>query len=258
MNGFTEKDRLYADAAALAGELIITSGGEIFRTEDTIRHILRKTDCMFETIAYNTGIFICLRKEKVETAYTVLIRIHDHSTDLEKICHVNEISRKLETGEISIEKAYEDLKKLRNLDGTCGGIKWLSYIGVAFFFAMLLGGSVKDCVFAGIAGCAAEMMILILERFRMENFISNAAGAFVVGIIITCLQSLKISDLNISVIVASAIMPIVPGVTFTIAVRDIFYGDYASGTSRMMEALITAIAIATGMGSGIALGRLMI
>jgi len=52
------------------------------------------------------------------------------------------------------------------------------------------------------------------------------------------------------VVIISAIMPLLPGVIFTTAVRDTLNGDYSSGAARMLEAVVTALAVAGGGGGG--------
>ena len=47
-------------------------------------------------------------------------------------------------------------------------------------------------------------------------------------------------------IIIGAIMPLVPGITFTTAIRVIYYSDYLSGTIHLLDALITAVCIAVG------------
>ena len=43
--------------------------------------------------------------------------------------------------------------------------------------------------------------------------------------------------MNIDAVIISAIMPMVPGVTFTAAIRDTLNGDYSSGVARIAEAV---------------------
>ena len=50
------------------------------------------------------------------------------------------------------------------------------------------------------------------------------------------------------VVIISAIMPLLPGVIFTTAVRDTLNGDYSSGAARMLEAVVTALAVAVRSG----------
>ena len=60
-------------------------------------------------------------------------------------------------------------------------------------------------------------------------------------------------DLNRDIVIIGCIMPLVPGVIFTTAIRDTLNGDYAAGLARIMEAVVVALAVAAGAGMGIAL-----
>ena len=60
---------------------------------------------------------------------------------------------------------------------------------------------------------------------------------------------------NSDVMIISSIMPLVPGVTFTTAIRDVLNGDYSAGTARILEASVIALAVAAGVGGGMMLFR---
>ena len=49
-------------------------------------------------------------------------------------------------------------------------------------------------------------------------------------------------------IIIACIMPLVPGVAITNAIRDTLNGDYVSGAARAVEAFIKALSIALGVG----------
>ena len=50
-------------------------------------------------------------------------------------------------------------------------------------------------------------------------------------------------------------MPLIPGVSFTNAIRDIADGDYISGSVRMLDALLIFFCIAIGVGMAYSLLR---
>ena len=54
-------------------------------------------------------------------------------------------------------------------------------------------------------------------------------------------------------IMISSIMPMVPGIGITTAFMDILNQDYMSGLAKLMEALMQALSIASGIGFGILL-----
>ena len=56
--------------------------------------------------------------------------------------------------------------------------------------------------------------------------------------------------MDMDVVIVAAIMPIVPGVAITNAIRDTLQADYLSGCARMLEAFLTAASVAVGIGLG--------
>ena len=49
--------------------------------------------------------------------------------------------------------------------------------------------------------------------------------------------------------IAGSIMPLLPGVAITNAIRDTLQGDYVSGGGRIIEAFVIALSIAVGIGA---------
>ena len=53
---------------------------------------------------------------------------------------------------------------------------------------------------------------------------------------------------HLNFMIIGSIMPLIPGVAFTNAIRDIADGDYISGSVRMLDALLVFFCIAMGVG----------
>ena len=49
----------------------------------------------------------------------------------------------------------------------------------------------------------------------------------------------------------------VPGVTFTAAIRDTLNGDYSSGVARIAEAIVVALGVASGVGAAMVVFGMM-
>ena len=60
---------------------------------------------------------------------------------------------------------------------------------------------------------------------------------------------------NQTSIIIGAIMPLLPGLAITNAIRDTVNGDLVSGVARTADALLKAVAIAAGVGAVLALCR---
>ena len=203
------------DVLMLAGTLLIESGSEIHRVEDTmirIAHSQGIVDC--NVLAMPVAIFFSIENANV----TRMKRILRTNYNIEKVCDVNQISRQLVSGEIDLKQAYQALSELKmkrvpytNLQLTIAAT--LS----APFFSIMFGGNFYDAIGAGIA---------IWTRY--SGFPSN-------------------TDL----IIAGCVMPFVPGIAMTNAVRDLMNYHLNSGMSKLFETLL--ITLALGAGTTVAL-----
>lgn len=249
------EEHLLVRAAALAGEIMLVSGAEIARIEGTIQYILsRCPDSKAQAMVFSTGIFVSLDNKDGEPI-TLVRRVEERSTNLGRIYLANEVSRKLCSGCITAEEAYEELEKIKKGVLYKNWMKALSYPFVAFFFGVVLGGSMVDCVAAGITGGVLGLVVYVASRIRLNDFCTNVIGAFSLGFGALVMNRWLFTGSSTEIIVISAIMPLVPGVIFTTAVRDTLNGDYSSGAARMLEAIVTALAVAAGVGASMALFR---
>ena len=77
----------------------------------------------------------------------------------------------------------------------------------------------------------------------------NIAGGMLITIFaIWSRMILSSVVLRLDGMLIGAIMPLVPGLAFTNAIRDIADSDFLSGTVRMMDALMVFVYIAVGVG----------
>ena len=244
-------DKSIANMAVLAGEIMLRSGAETYRVEDTIKHILDTAGTAeTESLVMLTGIIVTIDRPGQE-AVTVMRRVHERGTNMHRIVEVNEISRKYCAGELSAEETWEKLKRIKGKQYTVWMYN-LSTILVPAGFAPLFGGGLREIFAAGGAGIVLAVLMTIGKRVKTGAFILNilcAAGIAVAAVLLKLWNPL----LNMDTVIISGIMPLVPGVAITNAIRDTLRGDYISGGARALEAFVTAVAVAIGVGAGMAL-----
>jgi uncharacterized membrane protein YjjB (DUF3815 family) len=90
-----------------------------------------------------------------------------------------------------------------------------------------------------------------ISKVKLNDFFVNAFCSFVIAISATIVRKFLLPAASADVMIISSIMSLVPGVAFTTSIRDILNGDYASGSARMLEAIVVALAIAAGVGLGL-------
>ncbi|MDR2648137.1 MAG: threonine/serine exporter family protein [Clostridiales bacterium] len=231
--------------ALLAGDIMLSNGAETYRVEDTARRILAALG-QENAQAYvtATGIFI---SAGVEPPITGIKRVKTRSYHMEKIARVNDLSRGLSSGEIQCADAESELIRIANLPPypaalriTCSGVS-------SFCFCYMFGGLWRDSVCALLCGLLVYFTLNLLSGRCVSTFLSNIICGALISVLTLALLNLRLG-VNMDKIIVGAIMPLVPGIAMTNAMRDILEGDFVSGLSRATEALVTAAAIAAGVG----------
>jgi uncharacterized membrane protein YjjP (DUF1212 family) len=245
--------KLLADTAMLAGELLLRSGAETYRVEDTMYHILKTSNSDFvEAMALMTGLVVTVNDKSFEQPLTVMRRVTNRSTNISMIVKVNDISRRYCGGSITLEEAYEELQIAK--EKPYNRLMYnLGTIGMVMGFAALFGGGGWDLVIAALTGAVLAGFITFSKIVKLNGIFTNALSGMLIAVLVTLVQAFVLPGIGKDIIIISAIMPIVPGVAITNAIRDTLQGDYLSGCARILEALLIAAAIAVGVGLGVIL-----
>lgn len=245
--------KLLANTAMLAGEIMLCSGAETYRVEDTMYHILKTSNTeSTQVIAMMTGIVVTINDGSMEQPVTMMRRVSERSTNVSNIIKVNDISRRYCSGKITLEEAYEELKRARGKQYN-RVLYNLATIGIAVGFAMMFGGNLLEVVTAAMVGAALACIMTLGKMAKINGVLVHVLSGLGIAMLTVAVQRFLFPDISTDIVIVSAIMPIVPGVAITNAIRDTLHGDYLSGCARILEALLVAMAIAVGAGLGMLL-----
>lgn len=239
--------QMLMDTAVKVGEVMLSHGAEAHRVEDTVYRILKTAKLQTtEVFVIMTGMFATLSDPSMDTI-TVTKRVRFKGNNLKQICYANEISRKYCSGEITLEEAYEMITKgyqweYRHLTAIFGDLL------VITTFPLLVGGSYFDCIGAFLASLIVGGSIYLADKAHMHSFLRDVMVPFIAGASYLLLDRLLPFEIHQDAMIIACIMPLVPGVAITNAIRDTLNGDYVSGAARAVEAFIKALAIALGVG----------
>ena len=243
--------KLLANTAMLAGEIMLCSGAETYRVEDTMYHILKTSNIeSTQVIAMMTGLVVTLNDPGFEQPVTMMRRVSERSTNVSNIVNVNDISRRYCEGKISLEEAYEELRRAKGKQYNRLLYNFAT-IGIAVGFAMMFGGSLHDIIAAAVVGAVLAGVMTIGKIAKLSSVLVHVLSGLGIAMLTVVIQRVLFADLSVNIVIASSIMPIVPGVAITNAIRDTIQGDYLSGCARILEAFLVAMAIAVGAGLGL-------
>lgn len=228
----------------LAGRIMIENGSEMSRAEDTMKRIAINSGInnlkLFATI---TGIIISIP----DSTNSQVEEIQRRAIDLEKVSAVNTYSRRYAEKDISLIEFYEKLSTLD--DATPFFPFWLQVLGAALVSGPLMtafSGNMVDLGITTLAGAIGYIVFYFINRILNIKYISEFFSSIVIGILAVFAVRWGLGH-SVDDIIIGSVMPLVPGVPLTNAVRDILNGHLVSGPARGVEALLSACAIGFGI-----------
>lgn len=248
---YTQADvRNILDIAVLAGKTMLENGAETYRAEETIDRICAsKGLSSAQNFVIPTGIFLSCTFE--ENDYSYVRRVKPTVIDLHIISLVNQFSRKYVSENMSYEEALEHLKEIRKVPHFPPLLQYFSGGCAGGFFTLIFGGNGLEAFFAFLTSFFVVLTVRKVNLKTKAFFLKNLFGGMINTIL--AISFVKIGNhfgfhVNMNMIVIGSIMPLVPGVAITNALRDSISGDFISGMSKLSEALGVAMAIAMGVG----------
>ncbi|WMJ86058.1 threonine/serine ThrE exporter family protein [Anaerocolumna sp. MB42-C2] len=231
----------------LAGELLLSNGAEIFRVEDTMDRIAKAFDLAdMDTFIIANGIFVTAKGNESKHQFKIK-HIPTGATNLEKIELVNQISRLIEQKIYDVDEALYQLQELKKKRRYSEKTQIAAYGLGSSSFCYFLGGSVKDSFVSLFLGIVLGLTMSLFAKSSVTKAIQNIMGSAIVTILAIMAYHTGFGD-NIDKMIIGAIIPLVPGVAFTNAVRDFIENDYISGIVRMLDSVLVAFSIAIGVG----------
>ncbi len=236
---------LLADFAAQIGYRLAMAGAETFRVEDTIRRVLHAYGLECEVFAIPNSLTVSFEASNGKPL-TILKRIGYHGNDLEALEQLNALSRRICLEKPEVETAVLWLKetvarcRVYRLSVSLLG----SFLGGAGF-CLIFGGSLRDCLWAGMMGLIIGCVNRFMDRLEANPFFSTIIASFLMALPAYLAAGFGWLD-NPDAAIIGALMILVPGLLITNSMRDIIYGDTNSGVMRIVQVFLSAFAIALG------------
>ena len=240
--------------AVYAGEIMLKNGAEIDRTEETIGHILESFGIKeYNVFAISNAIIVSIGESGDQPSQALRVVLQS-SIHLGRIAAVNEVSREIARG------AYrEPLELLRGRLGQCEALapppNWQMLLAGAVGcggFCYLLGGDIPDCAASFLVGAILQVLLFCCNKINLSKYIVRILGSLLVTLAAAFFIFLGLGG-SMNHVIIGGIMPLVPGVLITTAIRDFFKSNHISGTIHFIDAALIATCIAMGVVIGLTL-----
>ena len=242
-----DRDTKLINLALDAGEIMIKNGAETFRVQDTMQRILNTTGRdKIEAAALSTVLLVTLpRAEK--SPLSMMRSIHSRSINFQKVCDVNDMSRAFVSGKITLEEAIARLDNISKTKKYHPLTYVLGYGAIAGGCGLLLTPCLTDGILSTLIGILLGILSLWLDTKKMPYFLPPfLSGAFVAFCACGMQPFFPGSHMDASIV--GSLMPLLPGMTFSKAMRDLLEGNIISGYTKAVEAIVIAGALAGGIG----------
>ena len=233
--------------ATFAGKIMLESGGETYRVEETICRICSCFGAeVSDSFVTPTGIMVSIC-HNYET-FSLIKRVTSRSVDLNKVDKINDLSRRLYSENIHIDDFQQMLNTINKNERYSLSITLIFSALAAGTFAVLFGGNFHDLVAATIIGFFLKLLTFYFQKLEINEFFINCIGGVVSAALTLILYTIGIAS-NIDKTIIGSIMLLVPGLAITNAIRDTIAGDFLAGITKGAEAFLVAVSIAVGTGA---------
>ena len=233
--------------AMITGQMLIKNGAEIYRAEDTIERMCAGVEEIREVEVFGLSSAIFVSAQYMGETITMFKDIESQGIHLTRIDAINSFSRKFVAGQISLKDAKDELFSISTME-KCSLPLAIFFTGLcSASFAIMFGGDWFDFAYTFFVGSVLGLSMRITSRYDMSFFPETFIGTMVVSILAFIGASAS-SRLHMDMIIIGSIMPLVPGLQVTNALRDIMSGDFVSGMIGITKGIFVALAIALGVG----------
>ena len=165
------------EMAVRAGEIMLASGAEVYRVEDTIHRILKHSGiARADVFVVTTGIVATIADASLPPL-TLVKRVENRATNLNRIYQVNNVSREFCSGKLSVGEAQERLDRIANTTLYGFWKKCIGYAATTGFFAVMFGGGPGECLVAAVVGV---VLAFVLQPYA-ERFLSKCTWLVCTG-----------------------------------------------------------------------------
>ncbi len=226
------------------GEQMLVNGAEVHRAEDSVKRMctafgFTRVDVFIITSSMVVTVAVG------ERSFTQTRRIKNIGTDFEKLHRLNDLSRRICSSSMTVEEIQQDFDDILRQKAYPFWIECLAYAIISGAFTLFFGGTFYDAAVSLAIGALIRGLIFFADRAKMNKIFIKFSCCFAATVLAVIALKSGIIQILDKVLIGN-IMTLIPGIGLTNALRDLFTGDSIAGLLRLIEAVLTALALAAG------------
>lgn len=248
--------------ALRAGQIMLESGANTARTEDTVRRIGCGLGAeSLDTYVTPSGIIASAQAQ--DDYRTRILRISNHGVDLGHMAAVVDVADRVERGELDRRGTISELNRIAVQPRSYG--RWTTTLAVGLAcacFSQLFGGRLWEFLVVLAAAGLAQYVRDRLNRLGINRLLGTGivSGVATFSALTLALNAPGLAPLlaaylpwlpapqpSLALCVTSSVILLVPGLLMVSSISDLFRGDTIAGMARAAMALLTIFSIGIGM-----------
>ena len=225
---------------------MVESGAEVYRIEESAQRICSAYGIVRTDVYATTSNIIVSVETEPGNIQTHTRRITQIAADIEKLDKLNNLVRCITNTAPDTETIRKELAKIQKTVTYPIGIIYLFYSVIAGAFYLFFGGrSVVEALISMVIGLLVGLLSSFFGKMQTNKLLDRFLCSTLASCCAFACYHLRLIN-NVDYVIIGNIMTLIPGIGLTNALRDLFTGDSISGTLRMIEAALLALAIACG------------
>ncbi|MBS0381553.1 MAG: threonine/serine exporter family protein [Proteobacteria bacterium] len=218
------------------------------RLEQAVGNVAQQLGLVCDVLSTPTSIVLSFGRPGGDgiAEITQVVRIAPGEVNLARLCRADEIADQVADGSLNPRRGLAQLRALGR--PLARGALWatvVSYGLAAASIAVLFHTSGVDAIAAGVIGLViGALAVAGIGRPRLA--VANDAIAALVATFIATMVSAWLVPLALKLVVLSALIVLVPGMSLTNAVRELTSQHLASGVARFAGAAATILKLTFG------------
>lgn len=225
-------------------------GTSAFRLEQRMERLSRALGVPGDFFVTPTAVLASYRLPGKHRPHTQLMRAEPGTTDLGRLSDVEGVIDAVQTGTLDVVEGRSRLAEINDRDTSPPlGRTVAAAMAISAAAACFLGGSLTDAAFAGLLGLAVALAERITAgRQNAGRLVPPAIAALAAFASIVAVE--YVPTLSIATAQLAAVILLVPGFEFTLAIKEVATANLVAGAARITSAVGEFLALGFGLAIG--------
>lgn len=238
------------------GRAFLEIGMPAHRIEAAMQIVARKLGLKGEFFSTPTALFAALGDGQRHRA--LMVRARPGQVNLARLSDLSEIIEGLDDDRLTVRQAADRVEALLATPASLPG--WLEALAFGLYSASVacfFRGNWLEIACAGAIGILVGLCGSLMAARESASRVFAPFGAALAAFAAVLLGS-QLPGISPFLVTLAGIIVLVPGLAFTVSIRELATGQLVSGSSRLAGALVTFLVLTFGVALGTYLGQAVV